>query len=828
MKGSGDSQADAATAGGSDWEFMLSPPGLETPGQLQQAAEPAWFPACVPGTVAQSLQAAGRWNVTSPDLLQQMDVWYRLSLQDQPAFDMTFEGLAGMTEIWLGETLLARHETMYRPVTISVPPIGIERTYLFLCVRTAQSWTHRRAGRARWRPRMIVPATLREVRQTLLGHMPGWCPDIPALGPYGPVKRRPAVVAPTARITRLTADWTPTGASLDLVLEWPHDAPPPEVHVAGQSLAARKDAPGTWVVQGAVHDALPWWPHTHGEPRLYELEVQAGSQRQVLAHIGFRRIEFDPTQSHRGLKVNGTPVFCRGVCWTPPDLAALWTQAPVYEAQVRRIADAGMNMVRVGGTMLYEHEAFYEACDRAGVLVWQDYMLANFDYPGRDPAFLAELEAEATHFLHRTACHPSLAVLCGGSEVRQQAEMLGSPWPTDDPIHEGVLRRVSQACRPDVSYVPNSPWGGPTAFSTRQGITHYYGVGAYMRPLEDARRAQVAFASECMALAHVPVESHLDAELASQPCNHVWKRGTPRDRGASWDFDDVRDHYVQRLYGVDPAQQRYEDVARYLDLGRAVSCDLAESLYSEWRRPASGCAGGLVWQLRDLYPGAGWGLWDVGAHPKPVWHALRRVLQPVQLLVTDEGLDGLDLHLVNETEKERVVELTLTCLRDGAKVVADGRCERVLAGHMACTVNSNELLGRFHDISHAYRFGPLAHDVAHAVMRDVRTGLVLGEAFHLPRRNLPRNDLGLSAEVTQDADGLWLTVSTRRFAQYVHFSCGTHDAQDDWFHLAPGVSRRVRLVPRTGATAQDPALAGGTLSALNALSSVWVKLAAST
>ena len=89
-----------------------------------------------------------------------------------------------------------------------------------------------------------------------------------------------------------------------------------------------------------------------------------------------------------------------------------------------------------------------------------------------------------------------------------------------------------------------------------------------------------------------------------------WKAGVPRDAGSGWDFDDVRDHYLALLYGVDPGELRRADPDRYLELSRAVTGEVMAQVFGEWRRGASPCGGGLVLWLRDLVPGAGWGVLD--------------------------------------------------------------------------------------------------------------------------------------------------------------------------------------------------------------------------
>ncbi len=268
----------------------------------------------------------------------------------------------------------------------------------------------------------------------------------------------------------------------------------------------------------------------------------------------------------------------------------------------------GMNMVRVSGVTCYPGEAFYRICDELGLLVWQDFMFANFDYGSIGPGvgLTDDIRREVGEWLASTRTHPCVAVVCGASEAEQQAAMLGatrSEWK--QPLFDALIPDLVAVHRPDIAYVSNSPTGGAWPFQPDTGVSHYYGVGAYQRPLSDARLAQVRFTSECLAFSNVPCDRTL-ADMGL-PALHSprWKARVPRDAGASWDFEDVREHYLRTVYDVDPPRLRYEQPERYLMLSRAVVAEVMSDVFAEWRRVGSSCNGGLVWQFQDLLPGAG-------------------------------------------------------------------------------------------------------------------------------------------------------------------------------------------------------------------------------
>jgi beta-mannosidase len=786
-----------------------------------------WCPASAPATVASALRAASRWTLDSRVDFDASDWWWRCEFPSATAERdvarvLRFGGLASVAQVWLNGEPILQSDNMFVEHEVPVGSLR-ERNELVVCCRSLTQALKARKPRPRWRTRLVEAQQLRWMRTTLFGRIPAWTPPAAPVGPWRPVsletRSRLSVLRADVR-TRIEGD---AGVvTLTLVIETTGGAPVQGAvaHAGGASgplTMAPGDRPGRFVASGTivVPSVARWWPHTHGAQPRYPLEVivRLGDEpvgddpvRIDLGAVAFRDLEVHGAPEDFALRLNGVDVFCRGACWTTLDPVSLTGDPAAYRSAVETIRAGGMNMIRICGPFFYEDDALYEACDAQGVLVWQDYPFANMDYPDDDPAFVASVENEARGFLDRTQTSASLAVLCGNSEAEQQAAMIGAPreiWRS--PLFGKTLAAVSGDIRPDVVYWPSTPSGGALPFFSDSGTAHYFGVGAYLRPLEDARRAGVRFATECLAFANVPDASVVDELLkagGAPPQDPRWKSRVPRDSAAGWDFEDVRDHYLRTLFAVDPVMLRYADVPRYLALSRVVTGEVMAATFAEWRRARSGCHGALVWFLRDLWPGAGWGLLDAAGRPKAAYHYLRRTFQSAAVVLVDEGLNGIDAHLFNDGPEDLDVELQVALYRGEATVATASRAQRI-GPHGGEAIRIASLFEHFLDATYAYRFGPRGHDVTVATLVDRASGAVRSEAFHFPGPlpSTQEGELGLEAIAAPEGDGTWtLALQTKRLALSVELSVRGFEPADNYFHMRPGGTRQVVLRPVGAAT----------------------------
>lgn len=787
----------------SGWEFGASPPdAIQSPDDLE-AAGLDWTPTTVPCTVASALRAAGRWSLdAAPRRFDAEDWWFRTTFGVEAAaigeqLWLIFDGLATVADVWLNGQWLARHHGMFTAFEHRVDDVVRADNALVVCFRSLDTLLRQRRPRPRWRAPMVADQQLRWFRTTLLGRTPGWSPPAAPVGPWKPVRieRRRGI---TVGELRLHAEGDGSlQASCEVESLDGSRLLGAEIVVTRSARAWRADLDWTGVGdrlagQLTISNVEQWWPHTHGPSPLYDAALHvrhsAGTSVIDVGTIGFRSVNLDTRNGDFSVRVNDLPIFCRGACWTPIDPVSLGEPAAVGEA-IDQVVTAGMNMLRVGGTMVYESDEFLDTCDRQGVLLWHDLMFANMDYPDDNPEFVAAVHDEVTQQLRRLQGRPAAAVLCGNSEGEQQASMFGAAREQWSPaLFHQQLAGLSHDLCPGVPYTPSSAHGGAFPHQSSIGASSYYGVGAYRRGLNDARRAEVRFASECLAFAHIPAATSLDASPLRGAKSHTaaWKARVPRDLGAGWDFDDVRDHYLSLLFQRDPVDLRSTDHDRYLSLGRVSTGEVLAHVFGEWRRQRSITRGGLVWFLRDLWMGAGWGVIDASGAPKPAWYYLRRALAPRALFISDEGTNGLALHVVNDAPSTLTGRVDVSLFRQGDVRVDQGSVAVTVARHAAIEMNGVEFFPGFHDLSYAFRFGPPAYDVACATL--YQEGMPISRAFHFPCGHPPGRvlDVGITATAVSRDDGSYeLTVRARQFAQSVEIEVDGWRVADNYFHVAP-------------------------------------------
>jgi|WetSurMetagenome_2_1015567.scaffolds.fasta_scaffold00403_3 mannosylglycoprotein endo-beta-mannosidase len=192
-----------------------------------------------------------------------------------------------------------------------------------------------------------------------------------------------------------------------------------------------------------VENPLLWWPNGMGDQPLYQMKIDFIGQNinmdSELVSFGIRETGnyFDEKLKARVFTVNGQKVFIKGGNWIASD-ALLRLSKERYEAEVRMHAEMNMNMIRVWGGGLTERPEFYDACDKYGILVWQDLWVSG-DCNGEwlDPA---KKESQArrkaypdNHDLFIESAidqikmlrnHPALYLWCGGNETLPPADIL--------------------------------------------------------------------------------------------------------------------------------------------------------------------------------------------------------------------------------------------------------------------------------------------------------------------------------------------------------------------------------------------------------------------
>ncbi|HEX2732754.1 MAG TPA: hypothetical protein VHM70_14185 [Polyangiaceae bacterium] len=687
-------------------------------------AEELWEPS-QGATVGAHLRARGQLKRQVDQTFDALDHFYRIAFTGSASLVapqagkrllLVCDGLATIATLWFNGVVLGRTENMYRRHAFDVTELLAPDNTLVLRFDALLPWLKLKKGPRRWPTRLVTERNLRFVRTSLLGRMPGWTPPWPIVGPFRAV-RLVSVETVVLECAKCVPELDATGAYVDFDVRFclPNEGsakPRLSCEVAGHTVEVTLHQDGAsfrGTCRVPVADAQPWWPHTHGEQPLYAASVRVSLDGTTssfeLGRIGFRKVELRAS-AHFGFRINEVDVFCRGACWAPLDVVSLSASPGALRDALEQVKAGGMNLLRLSGTLAYEVPEFHALCDELGILVWQDFMFANMDYPRGDASFDTEVSLEVEQILERLSPRCSSVLFCGGSETEQQAAMMGLPLEEcRHPLWREQLPTLLKQWGCAIPYWYSTPGGEGLPFWPHDGCTHYYGVGAYLRPLEDARVAGVRFASECLAFAGPPENAATDLTL---------RQRVPQDNGASWTFADVTRHYVGEFFGAQSLPLEEHDASSYAQLAARAVAYAMHQTQTHFRDPLSPCAGSLIWMLRDLEPGWGWGIIASDGRPKSGYHALKRIWAPQAVWFVDEGLSGLTVVVANDPGRALSAQLVLTLSHESGATIEEIVREVQVPAHSALRFRVEQLAGRFLDTSDAYRFGPPTFATIHA------------------------------------------------------------------------------------------------------------------
>lgn len=348
-----------------------------------------------------------------------------------------------------------------------------------------------------------------------------------------------------------------------------------------------------------------WWPSEYGQQNLYEVKVSALTKSQltstVKTNVGLRQVETYIGNKERVYKINGREIYLKGGNWVI-DMLLNWNSSR-YEKEIQLTKNANLNILRIWGPTGIAPKPFYDAADKYGILIWQDF-LNDFwgtfkNTPGYRPDSLL-FETITTGIVKKYRNHPSLILWCGGNE---------GPNPRENMIANTILKKYDS--RQFRHYLKQSDGDG------------LHGGGPYhtLEPKEYfSHRKLTGFSSE-IGPSGIPVLQSIEKFMPDKgktwmpgrfPLDGVWAYHDAND----WPGSDTRkfssyDNIVRNYYGAPDTTNLNAGFKDYIQKCQLVNYDVyRSSIESINRQLWVSTSGILLWKANSSWPSITWQVYD--------------------------------------------------------------------------------------------------------------------------------------------------------------------------------------------------------------------------
>ncbi|XP_077587107.1 beta-mannosidase isoform X2 [Stigmatopora nigra] len=386
-----------------------------------------------------------------------------------------------------------------------------------------------------------------------------------------------------------------------------------------------------------------WWPIGLGGQPFYRLLVTVCSQDgkklfSVHSKVYFRRVELvqEPIVSSTGLsfyfRINGKPIFLKGSNWIPAHSFQDQVTPTTILNLLQSAVEANMNILRVWGGGVYELDAFYDACDELGLMVWQDFMFACAMYP-TDNDFLRTVREEVYQQIWRLKLHPSVIVWSANNEneaalatnwfnipgwqrtlylkdyVTLYVDNIKALIKQEDPTRPFLVSSPTNGAESEQEgYVANNP------YDPRYGDTHFYSYETDCWDWRTFPRARLAseygFQSWPSLATLLPVTMPEDLRFDSLFASH-------RQHHLDGNQQMLKQSSIH--YHLPNSSNPYTRFTHTLYLTQVMQAQCVKIQTEFYRRSRSELQGGLghtmgalYWQLNDIWQGPSWSSIEFG------------------------------------------------------------------------------------------------------------------------------------------------------------------------------------------------------------------------
>ncbi|SEW53742.1 discoidin domain-containing protein [Chitinophaga arvensicola] len=356
-----------------------------------------------------------------------------------------------------------------------------------------------------------------------------------------------------------------------------------------------------------------WWPNGYGDQPLYSCELQFVSGEKISDRkqvtFGVKQYSYDTLGGVLHISVNGRRIFIKGGNWGMSEYM-LRCRGGEYDTKVRLHKEMNFNMIRnwIGSTT---DEEFYNACDKYGMLVWDDFWLNSHPNLPKD---VFAFNKNAVEKIKRLRNHPSIAVWCGDNE--------GYPLP---PLNGWLKENVGTYDGNDRLYQANShsdgltgsgPW---TNFMPAWYFTKY--PGGFGGTPGWGLRTEIGTA----------VFTSFESFKKFMPDSSWWPRNKMWDLhffgpSAANAGPDRYDDAINKSYG---AATGIEDYCRKAQL---VNIETNKALYEGWLHHMWNDASGVMtWMSQSAYPSLVWQTYDYYYDLTGAYWGVKKACEPLHI-----------------------------------------------------------------------------------------------------------------------------------------------------------------------------------------------------